>query len=326
MTHILDSIPRILARGRRPAVVALLALCIAGPVGAATAAPAQRSFATADDAASALVQAAKAHDRPAILAILGAGAKDAIASGDPVADRAAAEHFVAQYDQKHTIAPDGEARATLEVGPDDWPFAFPLVKTGERWHFDTQAGKTELLARRIGANELAVINVMLAIVDAEHDYASADHNRNGVPEYAGKFISSPGKQDGLYWPTKAGEPESPLGPLVTRATAEGYGQGSKTAKSSKGPTPYHGYYFRMLNGQGPHAKGGALDYVVRGWRIGGFAAIAYPAKYDNSGVMTFIVNQDGTVYQKDLGPDTAKIARGITRFDPGPGWTPTSPK
>ena len=320
MTHILDSILRILARGWRSAAVALLALCFVAPVGAATAATAQRSFASADDAASALVQAVKARDRAAMLAILGAGAKDAISSGDPVADRAAAEHFIAAYDQKHTIAPDGEARATLEIGPDDWPFAFPLVKTGERWRFDTQAGKTELLARRIGANELAVINVMLAFVDAEHDYASADHNRNGVPEYAGKFMSSPGKRDGLYWPTKAGEPPSPLGPLVTQATAEGY------RKSSKGPVPFHGYYFRMLKGQGPHAKGGAFDYVVRGWRIGGFAAIAYPARYDNSGVMTFMVNQDGTVYQKDLGPDTVKIARGITRFDPGPGWVPTSPK
>ncbi|MGE5088612.1 MAG: DUF2950 domain-containing protein [Candidatus Levyibacteriota bacterium] len=320
MTDILDSMGRILVRGWRGAGVALVALCLAAPAGDATAATAQRSFASADDAAGALVQAVKARDRNAMLAILGADAGSWISSGDVAADREAAERFVAAYDQKHAIAPDGETRATLEVGPDDWPFAFPLVKTGERWRFDTKAGKTELLARRIGANELAVINVMLAIVDAEHDYASADHNRNGVPEYAGKFMSSPGKQDGLYWPTKAGEPPSPLGPLVTQATAEGY------RKSSKGPTPYHGYYFRMLNGQGPHAKGGAFNYVVRGWRIGGFAAIAYPAKYDNSGVMTFMVNHDGVVYQKDLGPETAKIARGITRFDPGPGWTPTSPK
>ncbi|HSQ80636.1 MAG TPA: DUF2950 domain-containing protein [Casimicrobiaceae bacterium] len=320
MIHTLDSIPRIRARGWRGAVVALLAMCFAAPVGAATAATAQRSFDSAEAAASALVLAVRAHDRAAMLAILGADAGNWISSGDASADRAAAAKFVAAYDQKHTIATDGETRATLEIGPDDWPFAFPLVKAGAGWHFDTRAGKTELLARRIGANELAVINVMLAIVDAEHDYASADHNRNGVPEYAGKFISSPGKQDGLYWPTKAGEPESPLGPLVTGATAEGY------TKSSKGPTPYHGYYFRMLKGQGPHAKGGASDYVVRGWRIGGFAAIAYPARYENSGVMTFMVNHDGVVYQKDLGPETAKIARRITRFDPGPGWTPTAPK
>jgi len=320
MDHILDFMPRILARGWRSAAVVLLALCVTAPAGAAIAATAQRSFDSADAAASALVQAVKAHDRAAMLAILGADANNWISSGDAGADRAAAGNFVAAYDQKHTIAPDGETRATLQIGPDDWPFAFPLVKTGAGWHFDTQAGKTELLARRIGANELAVINVMLAIADAEHDYASADHNRNGVPEYARKFISSPGKQDGLYWPTKAGEPPSPLGPLVTGATAEGY------KKSSKGPTPYHGYYFRMLRAQGPHAKGGAFDYVVRGWMIGGFAAIAYPARYDNSGVMTFIVNHDGVVYQKDLGPETAKIARGITRFDPGPGWTPTSPK
>ena len=295
---------------------------LAGTAGAVSV---QRSFASPEDAAAALVQAVKAHDRAGILAILGPDAKGTISSGDPVADRAAAQRFVTEFDQKHAIAPDGEGRATLTLGSDDWPFAFPLVKAAAGWHFDTQAGKTELVARRIGSNELAVINVMLAIVDAQHDYASADHNRDGVPEYARKLVSSPGKQDGLYWPTKPGEPESPLGPLVTRATAEGYGQGSKAGKSGKGPTPYHGYYFRLLTGQGPHAKGGAMDYVVRGWMIGGYAAIAYPAKYDNSGVMTFIVNQDGVVYQKGLGPQTATLARGIKRFDPGPGWAPTSP-
>jgi len=171
-----------------------------------------------------------------------------------------------------------------------------------------------MLARRIGRNELDVIDVMLAIVDAQREYASADRDRNGALEYARKFASSAGKQDGLYWPTKAGEPQSPLGPLVVRATGEGYAK-------QKGPTPYHGYHFRMLKGQGPGASGGALDYVVRGRMIGGFAAIAYPAKYGSSGVMTFIVNHDGVVYQKDLGPQTATRAAAITKFDPGQGWT-----
>ncbi len=237
-----------------------------------------------------------------------------MSSGDAVADRAASEAFVAAYDQKHAIVPDGDARAKLTIGTDDWPFAFPLVKVDGRWRFDTAAGKDEMLARRIGRNELDVIDVMLAIVDAQREYASADRDRNGALEYARKFASSAGKQDGLYWPTKAGEPQSPLGPLVVRATGEGYAK-------QKGPTPYHGYHFRMLKGQGPGASGGALDYVVRGRMIGGFAAIAYPAKYGSSGVMTFIVNHDGVVYQKDLGPQTATRAAAITKFDPSEGWT-----
>ena len=180
--------------------------------------------------------------------------------------------------------------------------------------FDTTAGVTELTARRIGENELSVINVMLAIVDAQRDYASADRNRDGLREYARKFTSAKGRRDGLYWPTAAGEPPSPLGALVTKATADGH------KKSESGPTPYYGYYFRMLTGQGPRAKGGALDYVVKGHMIGGFASIAYPSRYAQTGVMTFIVNHDGVVYQKDLGPKTAELARAITRFDPGEGW------
>ena len=319
MANGIDKMVGMLARATRTAAIALCALSFTPGVGAAT--TPQRSFASADDAANALVQAIKAHDRPAILGILGAGSEKWITSGDKVADRAMGDRFVAAYEQKHAISPEGDARATLSIGPDDWPFAFPLVKSAGGWHFDTEAGKNELLARRIGQNELAVMNVMLAIVDAQREYASEDHNRDRVPEYARKFASSPGKQDGLYWPTASGEPQSPLGALVTRATGEGY-QG----KQGAGPRPYHGYYFRMLKAQGPNAAGGAMNYVVRGRMIGGFAAIAYPARYGNSGVMSFMVNHDGVVYQKDLGPDTAKKARAITRFDPGPGWTATSPK
>ncbi len=289
---------------------------VAFAIGFASAAGAQTqpSFPSADEAASALVQAVKAGNKSKALAILGPGAGTWMSSGDAVADRAANEAFVAAYDQKHAIVPDGDARAKLTIGTDDWPFAFPLVKAEGRWRFDTAAGKDEMLARRIGRNELDVIDVMLAIVDAQREYASADRDRNGALEYARKFASSAGKQDGLYWPTKAGEPQSPLGPLVVRATAEGYAK-------QKGPTPYHGYHFRMLKGQGPGASGGALDYVVRGRMIGGFAAIAYPAKYGSSGVMTFIVNHDGVVYQKDLGAQTATRAAAITKFDPSEGWT-----
>jgi hypothetical protein len=280
----------------------------------------QRSFASSEEAAAALVAAVRAHDRQAVVAILGAGSDQWITSGDANADRAAGERFVKQFDEKHTIVPDGDTRATLAVGADDWPFAFPLVRSGERWRFDTEAGKNEMLARRIGENELSVINVMLAIVDAEREYASADRNKDGVREYASKFKSSPGKRDGLYWPTAEGETPSPLGPLVVQAASEGYAakDGNDDART------YHGYHFRLLTGQGSHAKGGAFDYIVKGHMIGGFAAIAYPARYDNSGVMTFIVNHDGVVYQRDLGPDTAAKARAITRFDPGPGWTETS--
>jgi len=297
-------------------------MLLAMAVGAATpkSAPAQRSFASPEEASAALAQAVRAGDKTALVAILGPGSNQWISSGDAEADRAASERFVRQFDEKHSISADGDARATLTLGSDDWPFAFPLVRAGQRWRFDTEAGKEEMLARRIGQNELAVINVMLAIVDAQREYASADHNKDGVREYASKLKSSPGKQDGLYWPTANGEPPSPLGPLVVQAASEGYASKGSNDESRT----YHGYHFRLLTGQGAHAKGGAFDYIVRGHMIGGFAAVAYPARYENSGVMTFIVNHEGVVYQRDLGPDTAAKARAITRFDPGPGWTPTS--
>jgi len=279
--------------------------------------PAQRVFATPDEAAAALVDAVKAHDKNAVVGVLGPGTEQWVWSGDNVADRAAGERFLKAYDQKHGIEMAGQDRATLTIGNDDWPFAFPIVKAEGGWRFATEQGKDEVLARRIGANEIATINVLLAIVDAEHDYASQDHDKDGIREYAAKFASSPGKKDGLYWPTKAGEPESPLGPLVTQAAGEGY----KGKGKGGGHVPYHGYYFRILKSQGAHAKGGALDYVVRGHMIGGFAVAAYPASYGNSGVMTFMVNHDGVVYQKDLGPQTPTRAAAIKSFDPGEGWT-----
>ena len=273
----------------------------------------QQTFATPDEAVNALVAAAKANDVKAIRAVLGNDPGD-LSSGDPVADKTLREQFVAAYDAKHAIAASGEAMR-LTIGNDDFPFAFPLVKTGDRWRFDTQAGKDELLARRIGENELNVIKVLQAIFDAEREYASADRNGNGVVEYAMKFASTAGKHDGLYWPAKAGEPQSPLGPLVVQATGEGY-----TVKKGT-PTPFHGYYYRILKGQTKNAAGGATDYVVRGHAIGGFAVIAYPAKYASSGIMTFMVNQDGVVYQSDLGPKTQAKASAMQKFDPGTGWS-----
>lgn len=287
-------------------------MCLLCATGAAAA---QRSFASPDDAAEALAQAVKAHDRPATVAILGPDSAAWISSGDAAADRESVAHFIAAYDAKHGIAQAGN-KATLTLGGDDFPFAFPIVQNSGHWRFDTEAGKEEMLARRIGKNELSAIEVLQAIVDAQVEYASEDRNGDGVLAYAQKIASSPGKHDGLYWPVKAGEPESPLGEFVAKAAGEGY------RKSDTPPTAYHGYYYHLLSGQGKHAPSGAFDYVVHGRAIGGFAVIAYPAKYGNSGIMTFMVNQDGQVYQSDLGPKTQARAKQIHLFDPGPGWSP----
>jgi hypothetical protein len=305
-----DSIVRMRARAWACSTGAIFFVALVAGAHAATAP--QKKFATPDEAASALVQAVKARDRAATLAVLG-DASEWISSGDATADRAKAEQFVAEYDAKHKIVAEGD-KATLTIGNDDFPFAFPLVKAGGQWHFDTLAGKEELLARRVGGNELAAMNVLQAIVDAERDYASEDHSGAGVLTYAQRFESSAGKHDGLYWPTKANEPESPLGVLVAQAAGEGY-------KKSEPPTPYHGYLYRMLKGQGKNAESGAFDYVVRNRGIAGFAVVAYPARYGNSGIMTFMVNQDGKVYQADLGPETRAKAQSLQRFDPGKGWS-----
>jgi hypothetical protein len=300
-------------RTMRFSLLALLASLAIGS-GAATAA-AQRNFASPEEAAQALVQAVKAHDRAATLAVLGQDATSWISSGDTAADQAAIARFVEAYDAKHHLAQQ-DGKATLTLGADDFPFAFPLVRKGGRWHFDTAAGKLEMLARRIGENELSTIKVLQAIVDAQLDYASADRDGDGVLAYARKFLSSPGKHDGLYWPVEAGQPPSPAGELLAKASSEGFK--GKTGK----PEPYHGYYYRPLERQGKHATSGALDYVAGGRAIGGFAVVAYPAKYGNSGIMTFIVNQDGKIYQADLGPNTQAKALNMKAFDPGQGWTP----
>jgi hypothetical protein len=302
------------ATGKRwAALLALLAsLCFGLDAHAATS---QRSFASPEDAVEALVKSAKANDRTAVLDVLGKSAGEWISSGDVVADRASVARFIAAYDAKHSIEKNDQ-KATLLLGDGDFPFAFPIVHSGERWHFDTAAGKEEMLARRIGDNELSTIQVLRAVVDAQMDYASADRNGDGVLAYAQKIVSTPGKHDGLYWPTKAGEETSPIGTLMANAADEGY------RKTGEGPSSYHGYHFRLLKGQGPHAKSGALDYVIHGRAIGGFAAVAYPAKYGNSGIMSFIVNQDGQIYQADLGPNTKSRAEAMQLFDPGPGWSP----
>ena len=295
------------------AFLAAIALAAAGPV--AGAAATQKTFDTPEAAVKELVAAARADDPKALLAVLGPDAKGIISSGDAVADRASRERFVQAYDDANKLEPSGDAKAILAVGKDAWPMPIPIVKTSAGWRFDAKQGAEEILNRRIGRNELAVIQVAQAYVDAQREYYLRDPMQTKLLHYAQKFMSAKGKRDGLYYPTREGEQPSPLGQLFATAQAEGYKPGT-AAK----PNPYHGYYYRILKAQGPDAGGGAYDYVVRGNMIGGFALVAYPATYGNSGVMTFIVNQDGVVYQKNLGPDTAAIARKMTKFNPDATW------
>jgi hypothetical protein len=294
-------------------IVVVMSVIFAGSALGAT--MKQKGYASAEEAVNAFAAAIKANNDKELLSIFGTEAKDVISSGDPVSDRQRREKFISEFDTKSSLAPEGE-KMVLLIGEKDWPFPIPLVRKGERWFFDTKAGKEEILNRRIGENELSTIQTMLAIVDAEREYAMKDRNSDGVLEYAEKFMSDPGKQNGLYWEAKEGEDESPLGELVAGARTRGYAK----AGVNKGPMPFQGYYFRMLKKQGQHAPGGAFDYVVRGQQIGGFAVVAYPATYGNSGVMTFIVNHDGVVYQKDLGRNTVKAVKAMKAFDPDETW------
>jgi len=281
----------------------------------ADAAVKQRGFASPEEAVKAFAAAMKSNDERELLSIFGAAAKDLISSGDPVRDKQRREMFITDYDRKNSIAPEG-AKMVLVIGEKDWPFPIPLVKKADQWIFDTKAGKEEILNRRIGEDELDTVQTLLAIVDAQREYAMQDHDNDGLREYAEKFASDPGKKNGLYWETKQGEEPSPLGELVADARAEGY---TRTG-AKQGPVPFHGYYFRMLKKQGKHAAGGAFDYVVKNNMIGGFAVVAYPAAYGRSGVMTFMVNHEGVVYEKDLGKNTAKTAKAMTSFDPDKTW------
>jgi hypothetical protein len=247
-------------------------------------------------------------------AIFGDQAKGLVSSGDAVSDKRARERFVSAYDEKHGLEAGG-GKVVLVVGNDDFPFPIPIVPDGPSWRFDTAAGKDEIINRRIGQNELNTIQVCLAYVDAQREYYTLDPDRDGVLQYAQKFSSTQGKKDGLYWPTNPGDSPSPLGLLVAKARGEGY------SKSSAGvPVAYWGYYYRILSAQGKDAPGGAYGYLAHGRMIGGFALVAYPAQYGVSGVMTFIVNHEGVVYQKNLGPNTAAIARAMKQFNPDDTW------
>ncbi len=307
---------RSFVRRRRAALTlaAIVASALAAAPAAAVMAKAT-TFATPEAAVDALVTATRADATRDLVKILGPQARKLVYSGDAVADKEARARFVAAFDKAHKIVMEGDDKAVVEIGEDAWPMPIPLVKQASAWRFDAAAGEHEILARRIGRDELGAIDVCRAYVEAQREYAS---QTSGLREYAAKFVSSPGKHDGLYWPAAAGEAESPLGPLVASARAEGYGPKDKaTGKHA----PYHGYYYKILTRQGKDASGGAYSYIVKGHMIGGFALVAYPAKYRDSGVMTFIVNQDGVVYQKDLGRNTAALAGRMTAFDPDTSWT-----
>ena len=290
------------------------------------------AFATPDKAVDALVEAARSGSPDRIAKVLGPDADELVRSGDAVQDRNRTKRFVTLYDERHEVMPtavaddsppaattnpaeDELASQTLCIGESHWPFPIPLVKDGKSWRFDTAAGRGEILNRRVGRNELTAIETLQAIVEAERDYVSRRVSQpGGLPEYAGKLISGPREHDGLYWPAVQGQEPSPLDDLVTSASSEGY--------EFRPDQPYHGYVYRFLTSQGASANGGAYDYDVNGKLIGGFALIARPAAYGNSGVMSFIVNQEGTVYQADLGPSTETAADQIQRFDPDPRWRP----
>ena len=275
-----------------------------------------KSFDTPEAAAQALVEAAKADGDDALLELLGKDAKPLINSGDPVADKNARASFIQNYETANSLDKSIPDLVALEVGEDKWPFPIPLVSEGGKWHFDSPTGLDEVINRRVGANELATIQSCLAYVDAQREYYTRNVEKDPFLHYAARLISTEGKKDGLYWPAGDAEEQSPLGVAFAKARAEGYVQ-----DGSMSGEPYHGYIYRMLTKQGPNAKGGAYDYLVKDQLLGGFAAVAFPAEYGNSGVMTFIVNHDGVVYSKDLGAETSKLALAMDTFDPDQTWT-----
>ena len=293
--------------------VTLLLIFIA-PV-TAGAATQQRGFAAPQQAVDALIAAVQSDGDSELLVLLGAEAEDLISSGDKVADQIGRERFLAAAGEQLELEAEGDNRVQLLVGAENYPFPIPLVRSGEEWRFDTRAGVEEILNRRIGRNELKTIEVVQAYTEAQREYACRKFNGAGQ-EFAQKFSSSPGSKDGLYWPAAEGEQESPFGPLIAEAAEQGYAGGL----AENPPEPFQGYYFKILKAQGEHATGGAFDYVANGKMILGFALVAYPAKYGASGIMTFIVNQQGVIYEKDLGETTAATAAALTRFDPDSSW------
>ncbi|MGB9079877.1 MAG: DUF2950 domain-containing protein [Desulfuromonadaceae bacterium] len=293
-----------------------MALTTVDPAFAASAKIRQSSFRSPSEAVNRLVEAVKGNNSKALKFILGPDSERLISSGDPVTDQAGRDRFIELYNEKNHLEQKGSNKTVLILGKDEFPFPLPLVRKGRMWVFDTKAGSREILNRRIGRNELAVMDVLRDYLEAQREYARKDHNGNGVLEFARKLNSTSGTQDGLYWEVKEGEESSPFGPLVAKADCEGYGKLFEAAP----PEPFHGYYFKVLMKQGKNAEGGAFDYLVNDNMVLGFALVAYPARYRASGVMTFIVNQSGVIYQKDLGNATVRIATDMTRFDPDKSW------
>jgi hypothetical protein len=272
------------------------------------------AFDTPQQAAEALIRATEGYDVPTLMAIFGPNGKDFISSSDPVRDKSIAADFAAKAQEKHlvTVDPKNNTRAVLSVGSDDWPLPVPIVRRGSKWYFDSKQGHNEILFRRIGANELDAIQVCRGFVVAQKEYASKVHDDSGINQYAQKIISTPGKHDGLYWQDADGSPGGPISEAIARAIQEGYSPGKTSG--------YHGYYFKVLRGQGPAARLGQLDYVVEGVMIGGFALVAFPAEYRVTGVKTFMISYDGILYEKDFGPDTTNIVQQLERYNPDKSW------
>jgi len=273
----------------------------------------QKVFGSPEEAMKAFAEAAQAGNIKGLMAILGPEGEDILFSGDEVVDKADRERFLKRYQERVDLVKERD-RVAVIIGTDYFPFAIPIVRKGEGWVFDTDAGNEEVLNRRIGRNELAAIQVCEAYVEAQREYASTDRERDGIIQYAQKIVSDEGRRNGLYWKAAEGEIPSPLGPFAAKASAEGYKR-----KDDK-PVPYHGYYYKILKGQGMNAPGGAYNYVINGHMVAGFALVAWPADYNVSGVMTFVVNQNGTVYQKDLGPKTESLAKAMTLYNPDRTW------
>lgn len=309
----INRLPRGMVFGAMALLGTVAVLTLSPATAAEPAAP--RGFASPQQAVASLVAAVQADNDDELLAILGTDAEDLLFSGDEVADQRGRDRFLDSYAEKNSLEPQGPGRMELVIGSKDYPFPLPLVQQGGAWYFDTEAGREEILNRRIGSNELHTIEVMHAYTAAQREYACLNQN-GGRQEFAQRFASSEGQRDGLYWATAEHETASPFGPLIARATREGYRGGL----DEDPPEPFHGYYFKILKAQGAHANGGAFDYVADGKMVLGFALVAYPAKYGASGIMSFLVNQEGVIYEKDLGEESAVVAAVMTTFDPDPSW------
>jgi len=294
------------------ALALILLLAAALPAQAAKENETPPTWSTPQAAMEAFVAAARTGNADRMVAVLGPESRPIVSSGDPVADQQALQVFLAAFEERVFYQPHGENKVTVNVGFDNWPMPMPLVKTGNAWRFDAAAGFEEMLNRRIGRNELAAMETLMALVEAQLDYYRQDFDQDEVVEYAARIVSSEGQRDGLYWPVAQGEGPSPLGPLFAQAQQEGY---------SKQGAPYHGYYYRILTEQGRDARGGAHSYLANGQMVGGFAVVAWPAEYGNSGITTFLVNTNGLVWQKDLGSQTDSLCRAMTTYNPDTTWT-----